>query len=192
MSKFFQKYPKIEYKYKLDGIETSMKMTNIQIKYGLSSIIEKTNGAFYNFITRDHDRIDALSNKYYGSSENYWLIMFSNNSFDWYYDFALSGEIFERYMYRKYREDAIEQGHLDIFNDVIAYTKSAIHHYEDSDGDWIDLETYASSSESKSIIYVYDYEYGLNEEKRNINLLSNQLTTQAEKELEKLLKEATN
>lgn len=189
MTKYFQKFPKISYKFYLDNTLVEQQLVNIQLKYGISKLVKNINGSFYKFITRDHDRIDALSHKYYGNVDRYWLIPFSNNSFDWYYDFTLSNIIFLEYLYRKYKQDAIDDDIVDTKNNVINYLKTKIHHYEDSDGFIIDLDTYTIETGDKRIVYYYDYEDENNENKRNINLLTNQLAGQAEKELNKLLNE---
>lgn len=180
MPNFFTKFPKIDYKF-ADG--TTKTLVDINIKYALSDLVKSTTDAFYPFAYRDQDRPDILSDKYYDSSDYYWLLLMSNDVFDINHDLPISQNIFNKYIVSKYKADAIATGLTENDNDVISYTFSTVHHYEDRDGYYIDKKSYDTLGNTR-LVYIYDYEFQANEDKRNIRLLESSRKTQVKNELE--------
>lgn len=179
MANYFRSFPKIEYKF-ADG--TTQTLADINIKYQLSDIVLDTSDVFYKYTFRDSDRPDSLADKYYDNSDYYWLVLQSNKIFDLNHELPLNEEQFNQYLFESYKHN-IEAQNIE---EVLIYTTETIHHYEDSDGYIIDLDTFTSSG-GKSVS-IYDYEFNINEQKRNIKLLEYTRALEVKNELEQKLK----
>tara|TARA_Y100001973_G_scaffold106506_1_gene184859 strand:- start:935 stop:1504 length:570 start_codon:yes stop_codon:yes gene_type:complete len=181
---YFNKFPKIEYKFdeNHDGNITKKMMTDLTVKFKLSDVAITTKNAFYPYTWRPGDRVDSLAYNYYDNSTFYWLVMLSNEKFDPIHDFPMDTNIFEKYLFKKYGKESGQES----FESVIEYTYQTIHEYRDSDGDVIDYETYHNTPESIAVS-IYDYEFEKNEEKRDIRLISDNLSSRIQTELEKKL-----
>lgn len=176
----FENFPTIVY----EGKESK----NIILKAGLIKDLIKKYKVFYPYSVKDGERPDTIAYDYYGDSSYEWLVCLPNNIIDIHSEWVKSYSEFYRYMQEKY-------------TDVNA-TKNIILHYEytglstDSQLDidrisWkMSVKTFNTiSSEEKSgwsPVYVYDYEDRLNEEKREIILLSNQYLGQIDREVREL------
>lgn len=167
MPTFFRQFPKIDYTF-ADG--TNQTLNDLTVKFVMSDIVRMESNVFYPFGWRDHDRPDTIAEKYYASSDYYWLVLMSNNIFDVFHDLPIKLESFDEYIRVKYKEDAMSNGYSESLNDVVAYCASTVHHYEDVDGYYIDHQTHIDNPNTKSVS-IYDYEFNLNEQKRPINLL---------------------
>lgn len=53
----------------------------------------------------------------------------------------------------------------------IAQPETIIHHYEDTEGDTVDYDTWLEELSGKRVVSQYDYEFELNEEKRSIIII---------------------
>lgn len=167
MPSYFRQFPKINYKF-ADG--TTQNLTDLNVKFVLSDIVRMESSVFYPFAWRDQDRPDSIADKYYASSDYYWLVLMSNDVFDVFHDLPIQTESFDEYLRVKYREDAMANGYTESLEDVFAYCASTVHHYEDRDGYHIDLQSHIELPNTIEVS-IYDYEFKLNEGKRAINLL---------------------
>lgn len=194
---YFRNYPTVEYQVDKNSNNTVV-MRNIMIRSKVLDTILNNDDAFFPFKLRDFDRPDTLADKYYGSSEYYWVVLYSNNAFDLYYDFPMDRQSFDRFLVEKYADQyqpatelffAGVSGAPGNFDDrLILYLSEVVHHYLDGDGFTVDLETYnADTSSLKRAVSVYDYEFELNESKREIKLLDDRLLNQIVSEVESSL-----
>lgn len=181
MSNYFKNFPKIEYKF-ADG--TTKKLVDLTIKYQLSDVVSETADVFYGFDWRDGDRPDSIADKYYDSSDYYWLVMQSNKIFDLNYELPLTEQQFNDYLFKKY-SDNVESKNLE---EVLEYCVSTTHHYIDEDGDIIDQATFINSGVGAKEISIYDYEYEENEKKRQIKLIEATRASDIKRELENKLR----
>jgi hypothetical protein len=184
MPTYFSKFPKITYKFP-DGTEHTL--TDINVKYSISDLVKSKSEVFYPFNFRDGDRPDILADKYYDSVDYYWLVLTSNEVFDVNHDLPITAEVFDKFLVHKYTEDAVAAGYTDDFNDVLGYCFETIHHYEDSEGYIIDLDSFLTLGNTKSVT-IYDYEFQLNESKRAIRFIEASRTSQIQTELEDKLR----
>lgn len=186
MPNFFSKFPKIDYTFP-DG--TIHKLTDINIKYALSDLVKSKADVFYPFAYRDEDRPDIISDKYYDSVDYYWLFLMSNDIFDVNHDLPINYNIFNDYLVKKYKDDAIAIGYTENADDVIGYCFETIHHYEDKDGFTIDYDSFLTLGQT-STIFIYDYEFKLNESKRAVRFIEadrkNEIRTELDDKLRKL------
>lgn len=184
MPNFYKKFPKIDYTF-ADG--TTRTLTDINIKYGLSELVKSTSDIFYPFAYRDQDRPDILADKYYDTDDLYWLVLLSNNVFDVYHDFPIKHEDFNRYLVKKYADNALLAGYTQNFDDVLGYCFETIHHYEDKDGYIIDHASFLVLGNTKAI-FIFEYETKINESKRAIKFIQASRAGEVQDELDTKLR----
>lgn len=149
------------------------------------SVLDNYN-AFYPYTVLDEDRADLIAFHYYGSWEYDWLVYFSNQMLDPYFDWVPTQDQFDKYLMKKYGsfENALE----------------TIHHYRyDRSVDPADAEAdykdgYEMTPDTFSLltniqksfwkpVYAYEWESEINEAKRNIKLIDNRLLNQIDREI---------
>ena len=106
---FFNKIPTITYNDNL--------VRNIMARAKLSDATKSNSRLFFPYTVTESDRIDHLSNSYYGSPNYTWLIWFSNDTIDPYYDMPLSEQELMDFIASKY-------GSIEIAQRKIAYFKT--------------------------------------------------------------------
>lgn len=184
MPNLYSKFPKIDYKF-ADG--TTRTLTDINIKYGLSDLVKSSADTFYPFIYREQDRPDILADKYYDSDNYYWLVLLSNGVFDVQHDFPIKSDDFNRFLVNKYKSDALIAGYTENLDDILGYCFESIHHYEDKDGFAIDLDSFLTLGQTRSVT-IFDYEFKLNESKRAIKFIQASRASQVQSELDDKLR----
>lgn len=184
MPNLYSKFPKINYKF-ADG--TTRTLTDINVKYGLSDLVKSTADTFYPFIYREQDRPDILADKYYDSDNYYWLVLLSNGVFDVQHDFPIKHDDFNRFLINKYKSDALSSGYTENPDDILGYCFETIHHYEDKDGFSIDLDSFLTLGQTKSVT-IFDYEFQLNESKRSIKFIQASRASHVQSELDDKLR----
>lgn len=174
MAFYFQPFPTIEYDVKKNGKTTTM--TNLFLRFKIVDAFKKQQAVYYNYTVKDGERADVIAFKYYNDASLDWIIYLINDIIDPQFDWPLDRKSFENFIIKKY--GSLSSAH------------STTHHYEQIiqqqqvlfDGTVIpektieiDLTTYNSlAAADKKIITSYEYEDKLNEDKREIKLLSEQ------------------
>jgi hypothetical protein len=207
--KYFNSLP---YLTNTDSNGNTYLLRNILIRTQLIPQLASNPLLFYKYQLQDSDTPEIVANKYYGDSFRYWIVLHGNPSkMDPQGDWPLNSEQFTAYLIDKYSEEAGGD------NLVLSYTQGTIHHYEKLittvDGEtqttsikdvWIDENTYNSLipytkqqtfpdgskitySVLSKAISIYDYENGVNEAKRNINLINSSYANQVEKQYQTLV-----
>ena len=109
----------------------------------------KEDDIFYDFYeAADGETPEIISHKVYGTTQFHWVIMLVNEKFDPWRDFPQPESVIRKFASEKY---------TDI---------NAIHHYEDSNGNWVD-QFYVGSSSIKNL----EYELQQNELNRTVKIL---------------------
>lgn len=168
--KYFENYPFIDYPVKTFTIYdvnedyipyTTLykKVVDLHLRINLTQIIRNNVFSIYEYTWQDSDNLTKLALQYYGDYNYSWLVLLSGELFDWIHELPL-------------RDDELEDYIKDKYNLTFEQALMTTHHYEDSDGDIIDLDTYTNIPEPKYIKSVYDYELEENEKKRKIKLIS--------------------
>lgn len=129
---------------------------------------------FYKYTIQDGETPEQIADRYYGNTQYYWLILYANNIINVYAQWPKSYQEFERYIISKY--GSVEE----------ASNVNNVHHYENSDGDWISEEAWDGTPSLKKS--VYDYEYELNEAKREINIVKSEYLRQIINEMNNIFK----
>jgi hypothetical protein len=171
-------------------------VTNLLSRAYLLPSLQNNVYLFYKYNIKDSDKPESIAYKYYNNQFRYWQIMYANGLFDANADWPMDYTNFMIYMNDKY---AVEANTASM--DVLSYTKSTVHHYEQSyttfnsngsqkqtvtievDQDtYINVQPYSTSVSfpdgsiatkemDSRTVSIYDYEYNLNESKRQINLI---------------------
>ena len=170
MSKFFNNYRTTE--YKLFG--KTFNLTNITLRYKFKQNLTKNIYNFYDYTLKDGERLDHLSDMYYGNSDYVWVIVLANDMIDPQFDIPRPYDEFRKYVINKY-------GSWDnVVNGIHHYERIAI--YKDNNTKITDLNPpliisreFHDSQElidlEKKEVTNLDYETELNEKKRSIKLL---------------------
>jgi hypothetical protein len=141
-----------------DGIIITNLLNRADLRTGLSIAQSVT---YDPYIIKDGQSPERIAELYYGNVSYFWIILFANGIKNIYEEWPKSNEVFNEYIISKYGN--------------IEYAQLMMHHYEDSDGDFITEEEWLTQGGdlSKSI-NIFDYEEKLNDEKRVIKLIRNE------------------
>jgi hypothetical protein len=101
----------------------------------------------------DGETPEIIAEKVYGNAQYHWIVMLTNDIYDYRADFPLTQLSLDKFVEDKYGEDA-----------------DAVHHYEDVNGYIVNSDTSGAVSISNR-----QYEELVNESKRRIKLISKNL-----------------
>lgn len=146
---------------------------------------------YHKYVIKDGERPDSIAFDYYDDSNYAWLVLLPNNIYDIYNEWPLTNEEFKDYMMAKY-------GKLhETMNIVSHYVYTGIGGNIETENEirrhsWkMSPETFnlmtAEEKSGWSPVMLYDYELSLNEDKRQIRLISNIYLRQIENELGTIL-----
>ena len=171
-------FPNVLYSAKGDGKFTVMKDLMSRVKL-INNVKENILGFDY-YDVKDGETPEMIAHKYYGDVNLHWVVLIANDIIDYYDDWPMSTQRFEQFVKEKYDNP---QG---------------IHHYEitQTSGDTtvtvdvgteedLVLEDYPTATEISN----YQYEDRLQEQKRQIRLISPDFISQFVSEFEKKLSE---
>jgi hypothetical protein len=199
MPRYFNKFPKLLY---TKNLNTSL-VTNLLVR--VDTIKNKLDNAalFYNYDIQEGDTPEIIASKYYNDSELHWVVLMFNDIYDPFYDWPMHYQQFQSYIISKYGD--------------VATAMSTHHHYEkiistiDSfSGETtkntytIDLASYTALiagtvtktfpngqkvtvTTSKRNVDAYMYEDELNESKRTIKLIKDNLIPDIKKQFDYLM-----
>ncbi len=171
---YFQMFPDTLYDAKGNGNYTVMKDIMTRVKLIASKKENILNFDYYN--VQDGETPEMIAHKYYGDVNLHWTILVANDIVDYYNDWPMSVQKFEKFIFDKYDNP------------------QAIHHYEISQTSGettttIDVGMNTTDYPSATAISNYTYEDRLQEQKRQIRLISPDFISQFVSEFEKKLSE---
>ena len=171
---YFQMFPDTLYDAKGNGNYTVMKDILTRVKLIASKKENILNFDYYN--VQDGETPEMIAHKYYGDVNLHWTILVANDIVDYYNDWPMSVQKFEKFVFDKYDNP------------------QAIHHYEISQTSGettttIDVGMNTTDYPSATAISNYTYEDRLQEQKRQIRLISPDFISQFVSEFEKKLSE---
>ena len=172
-TQYFSKFPKIA--YDIDGTNTQTRVVVDIIHHAKFLDVVRSNAIiFYPYHIKEGETPEIIADKIYGSSQYNWVVLFVNDIFNLWTDWPLNYDQMEQYLIKRYGSVPTAQTTLD--------------HYQDINGNFIDLTTYNNTFDQGSIrVYAYEYAHQLNETKRLIQLVDPQYVRQIENELNILL-----
>ena len=171
---YFQMFPDVLYSAKGDGKFTVMKDLLSRVKL-ISKVKENILGFDY-YDVKDGETPEMIAHKYYGDVNLHWVVLVTNNIVDYYEDWPMSVQRFEEFVKEKYDNP------------------QAVHHYEitQTSGDTtVTIDVGMNTTDySGTPISNYQYEDKLQEQKRQIRLITPEYIEQFVKEFEKKMNEA--
>jgi Base plate wedge protein 53 len=157
---------------------------------------------YYAYTIQEGDTPEIIAQKYYNDSYRYWIILAVNNLFDAQWDWPLNYIQFSAYIADKYQD-------FDPTETIHHYEKNFTYYDQTTQTTTvttviIDENTFNSTPSSTvntytlptgkvtvttttSSVSYYDYEVGINEAKRNINLLDKRFVDDFEKDFLSLI-----
>ena len=111
MDNFFKHYPLVRY----GNTFSNTVSVNILAKIAFQKNLQQNFEIFHPYTIREGDRADIIANKYYGDSGYDWLVYYSNNVVDPYYDWYMDGESFKRYITDKYGSLTVANRNIKFF-----------------------------------------------------------------------------
>lgn len=169
---YFEDFPKVSYDIKKNGkIEN---VTNIMLRYKFNAVIKNFVSPYYDYTIEDGDRADIVAFNAYDDYTLDWLIYMVNDIIDPNFDWPLSQRTLQTYISEKYGSIATSQATIHEYRKILNQ-QSVL-----SDGTIVpkrtlvvDETTYNTLSEvNRESISKYQYETDLNDNKRQIKLVS--------------------
>ena len=102
---YFNKIPSITY--------NGYTCKNLLARAAISSETKANKQIFYPYTMQNEMRVDQLADRYYDSSEYTWIVWYSNDTVDPYYDYPLTQNEFERFITDKY--GSVEEAQRKIY-----------------------------------------------------------------------------
>jgi len=156
--------------YDVRGVKNNVNInviTNVLQRVRLKLNFVKNQAFFAQHQIVDGETPEFLAYKYYGNTELHWVILYSHQATNPYYDWPLTYFDLKKFVIKKYGEANI--------NDT--------HHYEDADKYEVD-----STASGATAITNFLHEETLNDAKRNLTLIRPEYVSNVVKEFKDLLK----
>ena len=99
MDNFFKHYPLVQY----GNTVSNTVAVNIFAKIAFQKTIQQNFEVFHPYTIQEGDRADTIAYLYYGDSGYDWLVYYSNNVVDPYYDWYMDGNSLNRFITDKYQ-----------------------------------------------------------------------------------------
>ena len=169
---YFENFPKVSYDIKKNGKVENV--TNIMLRYKFNAVIKNLVSPYYDYTIEDGDRADIIAFNAYDDYTLDWLIYMVNDIIDPNFDWPLSQRTLQAYISEKYGSIARSQATVHEYRKILNQ-QSVL-----SDGTVVpkrtlvvDETTYNTLSEvNRESISKYQYETDLNDNKRQIKLVS--------------------
>jgi hypothetical protein len=173
MTQFFTKFPKMA--YDIDNTGTNVRIvTDIIHRAKFIDIVRQNAILFYPYDVKEGETPEIIAAKLYDSSQYHWVVLFANDIHNLWTDWPLSYEQLIAFFIKTYGSMATAQTTVD--------------HYEASNGDYIDLDTYnATLSQGSISVYADEYWISQNDAKKIIRLIDPQYISLIESQLDNIL-----
>lgn len=198
--RYFQQLPKISYS---DFNGNQIKLTNLLVRAEVIPELLKNPLLYYSYDVQEGDTPEIVANKYYGSTDDFWLVMFSNQALDPQWDWPLSYLNFNNYIVDQYGSLANAQSQIGYYG-LTVVTTDAYSGQTNTETTIVDYNTYLNTQPSSftgtlpsgrqvSIqttpiaVSSYDAALATNEAKRSIKLINAQYAGQVKAQLVNLL-----
>jgi hypothetical protein len=176
MITYFKKFPLAGYNLGVPESNQPTQVTNIFHRARIREVVNVNALVFYEYIVRDGETPEIIADKYYGSPQYFWVVMFANDMIDPYFDWVLSYDNFNAMIIKNFTS--------------LVNAQSTIDHYEDPQGNVIDFTTFTNTPGSRAV-NIYDTWFARNEAKRKIKLLDKSFLSQIDTEFDNLLSHAS-
>ena len=208
--KYFNTLPQI---YITDPGGNYLLVTNLMARAELISSLLSNPLLFYQYDIQEHDTPESIANKYYGTVDRFWLVLFANQILDPQWGWPLTSAQFGDYITDKYAQYVYTYDPAT----VLAFVQSTIYGYTKTvtttDGYtglsttntyYLDQNGYnllltgtntqyfpdgnsVTQTVTKQVLSLYDWENQLNESKRKINIINSQYVSSIESQFMSLM-----
>ena len=172
---YFRKFPTVQYDVMGDGVNHTMTDITRRVRFLHKSLIDSVSFDLYDVPSGETP--ESIAHKVYGDTKLHWVILLANNIQDFYTDWPMSVERFEKYVAWKY----------DNVNEI--------HHYEvqQSSGDTTFKIEYPNESATTipagaTPITNYEYEETILESKRRIKIVRQEYIGRIKQEFENIIR----
>lgn len=182
--KYFQSLPKVT---GLDASGNKVILTNLLVRANMIQSVLNNPMLYYTYNIKDGETPEIVSSRYYGSPDDFWVIMFANQLIDPQWDWPLSEKNLISYINKKYGSVANATSEISHYKKIVKKTNK-FNSLDETEIIIIDEEEYLNTQQGTTTgvfpdgdeIYItvsagpvtaYDNEVQLNENKRNIKLL---------------------
>jgi hypothetical protein len=194
---YFNNLPNIAYP---DGSGKTIVMKDLMTRIYVISKLAKDPLMFYSYDVKDGETPETVAYKYYGSVDDYWLVMLANKSNDPEWDWPLSNYNLEKYIVNKYGsfENAQQLHHYEkittVTNELTNESENTVVTIGSESYANLIIQTTTCSLPTGDVIYSVDkrevsnymYETELNESKRTINLIDKSVALTLQREFRRL------
>lgn len=195
--KYFKTLPKI---LTSDSKGNDIILTNLLARASMIPSILKDVSLYYEYDVQEGETPEMISYKYYGTTEDFWVVLFSNEVLDPQWNWPLSGKNFDEYIISKYGSISNATSSVGYYEKIITTSVSNSSEPPEVKTYVIDVAAYndptppektftlpsgfvVTVSTTKRIVSVYEQELNLNESKRKIKLLNKSYVNVVEQEL---------
>lgn len=146
---YFTDFPKFLYEFNIKNKLTAIIVKDITRNIRFRRDVLSNVTVYDEYDILDGETPEHISEKVYGNPQYHWIIMLTNDRYDYVKDFPLTFDVLEKYIIDKYNGDIY-----------------ATHHYVNSIGSIVDSSAFGATSVTN-----YDYEESVNESKRRIKIV---------------------
>lgn len=205
MTGYFDRFPIIPYQIGNSTNNNPIPVRNIFFRLKILDSIKNNSLIYYPYYIQDDESPEAIAYRYYADVTKHWLVLMANNIIDPQFGWPLSYNNFMKYIIGKYGnletaystihhyEMNIErQNNPNLPSSITTFIIDEVT-YEATPGftfQEINLQdgTTVAITTTTNEIFIYDYENQLNENKKQINLISKQYISQIDQEFQALTK----
>lgn len=167
---YFTNFPDILYPFELNGKMRLVRVKDIVANVRLRKSILSNITLYDEYDIEDGETPEIIAEKVYGDPNLHWVIMLTNDRYDLWNDFPMSGDALEKYIESKYGQGNENDQHI-IFDTP---------HFEDERGNIVD----GPASNLVRAISNLEYETRMNESKRRIKVVNKSIIASIVAELE--------
>jgi len=185
--RYFSNFPLINY--------NGSSARNILLKSQFFKSVIDNVGAYYIYTVQDGERPDTVAANYYGHSDYTWVVLFSNQIVDPYFEWPLTSLQLNEFITKKYGDIPSAQ------STIVHYTYDSKVNVNDPEYQYnlsyiMDIDTYnykvANDSGFMASYWIaksaYDYEVERNDSARSIRLISSRYLNQVNREISTIFK----
>jgi len=111
MDNFFKHFPLIRYGNNVSNTVS----VNLMAKIAFQKAIQQNYEIFHPYTIKEGDRADTIANYYYGDPGYDWIVYFSNNIVDPYYDWYMDSNSFKNFITNKYGSLTVAKRNIKFF-----------------------------------------------------------------------------
>lgn len=167
---YFANFPDILYPFELGGKLKLVRVKDIVANVRLRKKILSNITLYDEYDIMDGETPEIIAERVYGDPNLHWVIMLTNDRYDLWNDFPMSGEALSKYIENKYGQGNEYEQHY-IFDTP---------HFEDERGNIVD----GPESNLVRAISNLEYETRINEAKRRIKVVNKSIIANIVTELE--------